>query len=818
VYAIVESIDDEGGIFRSTDGGVSWAKRGDYMSSSPQYYNELVADLHDVDRVYSMDTWMHVSEDGGASFHRVPERAKHVDNHALWIDPESADHLIAGCDGGIYETWDRGENWRFVDNLPLTQFYEVAVDNDLPFYNVYGGTQDNSTLGGPSRTTSEHGITNRDWFVTLGGDGFKPGVDPENPDIVYSQWQYGNLWRIDLASGEKLSIQPQTEADEPPARWNWDSAFLISPHKPSRIYFTSQRVYRSDDRGQHWEPISPDLTRNLDRNQLKVMGRVWGVDTVAKNKSTSFFGTIVSLTESPVVENLLYAGTDDGVVQISEDGGANWRKIDSFPGVPDMSYVSDIEASAHDADTAYAVIENHKSGDFLPYVLKTTDRGRSWRSISGDLPEGGIAYTIVEDSVDPDLLFVGTEFGVHVSIDGGADWTQIGGGIPTISVRDLVIQEREGDLVAGTFGRGIFVLDDYTPLRHIDDAALDAEARLFPPRRTWMYNTSFELGYRGRAFLGATFYSAPNPELGALLTYHLKDGYESLRDQRREAEKEAGKDGGDTPYPSWDDLRREDRAEDPKVVLTVRDDVGGVVRRLEGPTGAGLHRMTWNLRYAAPEPARLEPLQVGPFTRDEVGPLVVPGTYTVGLSTWVDGEWIEIEGGVPFEVTPTGTVTLETEDRAALLAFQKKTARLQRAALGTARVAGEIDERIKYLRKAALNAEASDPGWLDQLEALESRLDDSQVELFGDRTVARRNEPTAPSILARIGSIVGGQWASSSAPTSTHQRAYAIAAEQFGPVLEAMGGLRTDLEALESEMEGVGVPWTPGRLPAWSPE
>jgi len=820
VYAIVESIDDAGGVFRSTDGGVSWKKRSSYMSSSPQYYNELVADPHDADRVYSMDTWMHVSEDGGASFHKVPERAKHVDNHALWIDPGSPDHIVAGCDGGIYETWDRGENWRFVDNLPLTQFYKIAADNALPFYNVYGGTQDNSTLGGPSRTTSEHGISNRDWFVTLGGDGFKPGVDPENPDIVYSQWQHGNLWRLDRASGEKLSIQPQTEPDEDPARWNWDSAFLISPHQSRRLYFASQRVYRSDDRGDSWRPVSPDLTRNIDRNRLEVMGRVWGVDTVSKNRSTSFFGTVVSLTESPRVEGLLYAGTDDGVVQVSEDGGESWREIREFPGVPDMAYVSDLEASWHDDDTAFAVIENHKSGDFLPYVLKTTDRGATWTSISSDLPESGIAYTIAEDPVVPGLLFVGTEFGVHVTRDGGKHWVEMGSGLPTIAVRDLVIQARESDLVVGTFGRGIFVLDDYSPLRQLDLSAGEEQvaSQLFTPRRTWMYNKSFELGYRGKAFLGASFYAASNPELGALITYHLGEGLETLKEKRRASEAEAREAGEGNPYPSWEELRLEDRAEDPRVVLTIRDMEGAVVRRLDGPTGAGLHRLTWDLRYATGEPTRLEPPPVGPFTADPIGPMVVPGNYTVEMANWAEGEWSEASEPVAFEVAPVGTVTLPTDDRVALLAFQQKTGRLERAALGAARALGEIDERIKYLRHAVLNTHAGDPMWFDRLEGLESRVEDLETVLFGDATVGRRYEPTQPSVLSRIGSVTGGHWTTSSSPTATHRRAYEIAAEQFGPALEGLRALRTDLETLESEMESAGTPWTPGRLPTWSPE
>ena len=819
IYAIVESIDDEGGVYRSVDGGANWDKRSDYVSGSPQYYNELIPDPVNVDRVYSMDTWLHVTEDGGASFVKVPETSKHVDNHALWIDPDDTDHLVAGCDGGVYETWDRGATWDFKANLPITQFYKIAVDNDLPFYNVYGGTQDNSTLGGPSRTTSEHGITNRDWYVTVGGDGFDPGVDPENPDIIYSQWQYGNLVRYDRKSGELTDIKPQTEPGEDPPRWNWDSAFLISPHSPTRLYFASQRVYRSENRGDSWTPISPDLTRNLDRNQLEVMGKVWGVDTVAKNRSTSFFGNIVSFTESALAEDLLYAGSDDGLIQVSDDGGANWRTVDTFPGVPEMSYVADLEASLHDADTLFAAFDNHKSGDFKPYLLKSTDRGRTWTSIAGDLPERGTVYTVAQDHERAELLFAGTEFGVFASVDGGGHWVQLKSGIPVIAVRDLEVQRRENDLVVGTFGRGFFVLDDYTPLRAMSEESLAEEAALFAPRRTWMFMKSFELGYNRKAFQGDSFYSAPNPPLGAVFTYYLKDGLKTHREQRREGEKERAENDEAIGYPSWEELRAEDRAEDPAVVLTVRDESGAVVRRLTGPVGKGLHRVAWDLRYPPSSPVNLSPPPSSPFSSAPIGPMVVPGAYSVALEKWVDGEFTELAAAQTFETVPIGTVSLAAEDRNALLAFQRKTAKLQRAVLGANKALGEAQSRIDHLRKAAMDTPSGNPEWPARLEAFENRLEDLKVELQGDSTVASRSEPTQPSILGRVGRVVSMQWTSSSAPTATQLRAYEIVAEAFGPVLEGLRALVTgDLTALEAEMEAAGAPWTPGRIPVWEAE
>ena len=817
VYAIIESIDDAGGFFRSTDAGANWEKMNDYTSGSGQYYQEIIADPHDVDRVYSMDTWMQVTEDGGRTWSQVPETAKHVDNHALWIDPVDADHLIAGCDGGVYESFDRGANWRFMSNMSLGQFYKGALDNDLPFYNVYGGTQDNNTLGGPSRTVSNHGITNRDWFVTVGGDGFDPAIDPTDPDIVYSQWQHGGLVRFDRKNGETIDIQPQPEPGEEPLRWNWDSALIISPHSPTRLYFAAQRVFRSDDRGDSWTPVSDDLTRQIDRNQLEIMGKVWSVDTVAKNRSTSFYGSIVALSESPLVEGLLYAGTDDGVVAVTSDGGDTWERFETFPGVPDMSYVSDVEASLHDPDTVYAVFDNHKSGDFAPYILESTDRGRSWTSIASDLPERGSTYTIALDHEREELLFAGTEFGVFASVDGGGHWVQMTAGIPTIAVRDLEIHRRENDLVAVTFGRGFYILDDYTPLREIAPDGLGESPRIFAPRQALHYNESMELGYPGKGFQGDGFFTAPNPPKGAIFTYVLGEDVKSLRDRRREAEKETEESGGAVSYPDWEELRAEDREPDPLVYLTVRDAEGNVVRRIEGAMSAGIHRASWDLRYPPADPASLTPPQFSPFGSPPMGPAVAPGTYSVSLAQRVNGVRSDLTEPVEFEVDAIGLGTLDAADKRAMLEFQRRTARLERAVEGASRFAGELDERMDYLRVAAWDTTEAARDWIDRLERLDVRLDELLIELRGDRTIASRSAPTSPSIRSRVRRATG-QWTSSAPPTATHRRNVEIASEAFGSVLTGLRGVRDDLRELESEMEASGAPWTPGRLPDWQPE
>ncbi len=809
VYAIVEAADDKGGFFRSADGGEHWSKQSDYVSGSPQYYQEIFADPHKFDRIYSMDTYLMVSEDGGKTFTRLGEEWKHVDNHALHIDPYDADHLIVGSDGGLYETFDRGKSWKYFPNLPLTQFYKVAVDNATPFYNVYGGTQDNATQGGPSRTTNRHGIRNSDWFVTVFGDGFDPAVDPENPNIVYSQWQYGGLVRYDRATGERIDIRPQPEPGGPPLRWNWDSALLISPHNPARLYFAAQILFRSDDRGDTWRAVSPDLTRNMDRNQLPVMGRVWSVDAVAKNNSTSFYGTIVALTESPGVEGLLYAGTDDGLVQVSEDGGATWRRIERVGTAPERTYVNDLEASRHDPNTVYAALNNHKAGDFAPYVLKSTNRGRTWTSISGDLPARGSAYTIAEDHVDPNLLFVGTEFGIFATLNGGTTWIQLKGGMPTISVRDLEIQRRENDLVAASFGRGFFILDDYTLLRTLRDDLLRKDAHIFPVKTALLYVEEAPMAGGEKAYQGAQFYTAPNPEFGATFTYYLREALTTRKAQRQKAERDLAKKNENVFYPSWDALRAEDREESPAVVLTVRDQDGNVVRRIAGKTASGLHRATWDLRYPG--------FAGGGGRGGGIGPLAVPGRYTVSLATVVDGAVTELVAPVPFDVEPLGLGTLAAQDRAAVLAFQRQTGELQRAVMGANRAVSAAMEQVEAMKRVIETTPSLDPAMRQEARALELRLLDARERLNGDPTMPRRSEPGMPGIVDRVQQIVGGHWATTYGPTQTHRRNFEIAAQEFEALLEPLRRLiEVDLVALGQRLEAAGAPWTPGRgVPRW---
>jgi photosystem II stability/assembly factor-like uncharacterized protein len=817
VYAVVEAAGKAGGTYRSNDRGETWEKRGDFATSG-LYYGEIVADPRNRDRLYAMDVFLRVSDDGGKTFRPLGEKGKHVDNHAMWIDPSRPEHMLVGCDGGLYETFDGAATWGFFGNLPIAQFYRVAADDGLPAYRVYGGTQDNFTLGGPSRTLDDHGIKSQDWTVTCDGDGFQPRVEPGNPDLVYSESQYGGLVRFDRRSGEALRIQPKPAPGEEPLRWNWDSPFLVSPHGPTRLWFAAQRLFRSDDRGESWQPASPDLSRRIDRNALPVMGRIWGPDAVAKGQSTSFYGSIVALDESPRAEGLLYAGTDDGLVQVSEDAGRTWRREERFPGVPERTPVSRLLASRHDAQVVYAAFNGHQSADFKPYLLRSADRGRSWSPVAGDLPARGSIWSLAEDPVDRDLLFAGTEFGLFFTRDGGRRWVRLqGGDFPPIPVRDLAVQERQGDLVVGTFGRGIWILDDYSPLRAARPADLEKPALAFPVRKAQGYVPSAPLGFRDKLFLGSSFFLAPNPPFGAVFTWYLKDGLQTRKERRQKAEREAVKAGKAFRYPTAEELRAEAAEEEPAVVITVSDAEGRVVRRLAGPAAAGVHRIAWDLRWPPFEPATRKPPAEDSFDRPAQGPMALPGRYRARFETRVGGA-LAAFGEQSFEVEALALGALPPGDPAAREAFVLRVARLQRAVLGAAEAALEARARLAAARKALADAPAAPPALLDEARGLEGRLRDLLRELKGDEVLRAKNEVTPASLSEQVEDLVETLWLTTSAPTATSRRSYDAAAAAFGPALSRLQALEADERKLGAEMEAAGAPWSPGRVPDWRRE
>lgn len=806
VFATVEAAGKAGGFFRSQDGGQTWERRSEWVSGGGQYYQELFPDPKDPDRIYAMDVFLKVTEDGGKTWKNAGEKNKHVDNHALWIDPANPEHLINGNDGGVYETWDRCRTWAFRGNLPVTQFYRVAVDRAAPFYRIYGGTQDNCSLGGPSRTDKAHGATNEDWVVTQGGDGFWQACDPEDPSTVYSESQHGGLVRFDWTTGEAVPIQPQEAPGEEPLRWNWDAPMILSPHSSKRLYFAANRLFRSDNRGDAWRAVSPDLTRRLDRNTFKMMGRVWPVDAVARFASTSFYGNIVSLAESPMQEGLLYVGTDDGLIQVSEDGGRAWRKIETFPGVPDLTYVSCLSASPHQAGTVYAAFNNHKNGDFKPYLLRSRDRGRSWEPLAANLPDRGFVHVVKEDPDREGLLYCGTEFGFYFSLDAGRSWVR-STSLPTIPVRDLAIQERERDLVLATFGRGFYVLDDLTPLREATEAILGRQAHLFGLRAALAYVPRVPFGGSDKGFLGEALYTAANPSFGAVFTYHVKDEPRTRKKARQEAEKDILKAGGTVKIPSWDELRLEDREEAPAAVLTISDAQGRVVNRVQGDATAGLQRIAWDLRLADPTPVDLGPKKERmPWEYGPRAPMAPPGTYHATLSFKVDGSLKQVADPVSFEVKPMHGGRPWAE-RAA---FESQALAVLRQAEAAVKALAEAQARLDHVRQALLAWPGLDPALLSRAAGLSGGFKDLDAELSGDTTVSSRHAPVAPALLSRA-RVAADTWTTTQLPTGTQRQDIAWAQAGLAAWRLRFEDALARLQELERALDAAGAPHTPGR-------
>jgi photosystem II stability/assembly factor-like uncharacterized protein len=810
LYLIVEAAVGKGGFFRSTNRGESWEKMSDH-SSSGQYYNEIYCDPIDVNKVFSVETFSHVTYDGGKTWQRLGLSERHVDDHALWIDPTNTKHWMIGGDGGVYITYDDGQNYRQVSNLPVTQFYRVGVDNDFPFYNVTGGTQDNNSCVGPSRTISSGGITSGDWTVTIGGDGFWAQIDPTDPNIIYNEYQYGNVYRFDKKSEESIFIKPQPAKGELTHKWNWNTPVIISPHKNTRLYMAAEVVFKSEDRGNSWEVISDDLTAQIDRNTWPVMGKYWSSEAVVKDVSTSQFGMVISLVESPLKDGLLYAGTDDGVISITEDGGKNWTKVSTFPGVPANTYVSDIHASRFNENIVYASFDNRKRDDFKPYILKSTDKGKTWKAINIGFDEKGTIHTIEQDYVDKNLLFAGTEFGVFFSYNGGQKWVKLSSGLPTTAVRDMVIQQRENDLVIATFGRGFYILDDYSALRQVKPTLVEKQAHIFPIKDALLYMQS------GKKYgQGATYFSAPNPEFGATFTYYLKDVPKTDKQIRREKEKELFDAGKPIPQPSWKAIEDEAKEIAPYLIFTIRDEDGAVVRKINKSPGKGINRLNWDLNYSGEFPASLSNKKFDPLKETGSSWSVLPGKYSISVSMYEKGKISDLISKQEFEVKPLNNTTLPAGDRKAMVEFQRKVAELTRVMSGAIEFNEELIEKVAYLKQAIVNSTGADLNLLVEAERIQKALDDILFVFEGTPAKASDEEipPRQVPLSNRLMYILYGQSGSTSSITSTSKMSYDIVLQELPELISKLNNLSSvDIKNLEVKLEEIKAPWTPGRMP-----
>lgn len=808
VYLIAEAADDKGGFFRSVDRGASWNRMSSY-SSSGQYFNIIVCDPVNADKVYSLDVVSKVTTDGGKSWNNVGLNKRHVDDHCMWIDPADTRHWLIGGDGGIYETFDDGNHYQHKTNLPVTQFYRVSVDNTKPFYWVYGGTQDNNSMGGPSQNISSDGVSSAEWVVTLGGDGFWQAIEEGKPDIVYSAYQYGNIYRYDKQSGEQLMIKPEPRKGELHYRWNWDAPFFLSKHHPTRLYMAANKVFRSNDRGNSWEVISEDITRNEDRNKFPVMGKFWPSNAVAKDMSTSPWGTVVSMAESPLKAGLLFVGTDDGLIQVTEDDGKTWTKISSFPAVPEYTYVSDIFPSRFDENVVFATFSNLKRDDFKAYVLRSNDKGRSWVSISANLPNEPV-HTIAQDFIQPDLLFAGTEFSFYFSLDGGKIWTKLSSGLPDISVRDIAIQEEESDLAIATFGRGFYILHDYSPLRTISAASLNQnQALLFPIKDALMY-----LHRDGRYGTGSTHFTAPNPDFGATITYYLKEVPKTAKQVRLEKETELFKKGDPIPQPDRLQLKAEDDEVPPYLIFTISDQTGKLVRKLYRQPAEGINRFNWSLRYEHPT-AQTGKNDFEPTANPQDGMPVVPGKYTVDMAMHFQGKTTQLAGLTGFEAIVLNNSSLPVDDKASRAEFLSQLTELRMVIDGNYRFMEELAIRNRAIRQTAHHM-ANPPENIAGLTAgIQQRLNDIAFAFDGTEAKASFEEvaPEPVSIHYRLYSILAGTWSSTAMPTTTMRTNFAILNDELPPLIQQLSLIDQELKELEAGLDELKAPWTPGRQP-----
>ena len=803
IYATIETDNRGGGFYRSADQGASWTKMSDEVGggTGPHYYQEIFADQHQFDRVYIASNYSKVSDDGGKTWTPINTKRKHVDDHAMAFHPTDPDFVLMGSDGGIYMSHDRMANWRFMANLPLTQFYKVAPDDSTPFYKIYAGAQDNSTQGGPSRTMREEGIKNKDWFLTLGGDGHGPATEPGNPDIVYSQWQQGNLTRVDMKTREGVYIKPQPLPGDPAERYNWDAPINVSAHDPARIYFASQRVWRSDDRGDSWTAVSGDLTKNGNRMHSPLMGRTWSVEAGWDLYAMTEFHTIANFAESPVDENILWAGTDDGIIQVTTNGGKSWKKIelDDIRGIPANSYVNDIRADLYDPNTVYVALDNHKYGDYKPYLIKSTNLGKSWTSLAEDLPEKHLVWRIVQDHVNKDLLFIGTEFGVFFSVNGGKKWVELDGGMPTISTRDVKIQRRENDLVAGTFGRGIYILDDYAPLRSLTEKSMQQDAILFGPSRPVKW---FQLDDNHTDSDGDDRFVAKNPEHGATFTYYLKDSLLTAKEKRQEADKKAVEDKKYPKYPSWEAVEAENQEAEPAVYIEVRDSEGDIIKRVDGKTKKGLHRLTWDMKYSSTNPLTEKDSKNN-------GLMALPGSYTATLFKRVGTKVTPLSEPVSFELAAIVEGALEGATPQEMEVYGSAVSDAQKRAISATTVLKHLKDTMALLR-TAIDRTPSDIAKLEaQFAAIQEEIHAVNRQFYGLKSRDRMGIKPA-NIMSRL-RYARSALGSSYGPTAQHKDQLGYANDSLDSAVARIGTLQsTAVPALQQAVVEAGGPWTSG--------
>ncbi len=804
VYAAIELERRTGGVFRSSNGGANWTKMSDAVSGAtgPHYYQELYASPHQFDHLYLMDMRIQVSSDGGKTFTRLKEEHKHSDNHAIAFIKDRPDYLLIGTDGGLYESFDNAENWKFFANLPITQFYDIAIDDSEPFYNIYGGTQDNSTQGGPSQTDKIQGIHNSDWKVVLDWDGQQPAVEPGNPNIIYAQRQEGTLARIDMVTGEVTDIQPSPAAGETFERYNWDAPILVSNHNPTTIYFASQRLWKSEDRGDTWTAISSDLTKNQNRMNLPIMGSTQGFDNAWDMLAMSNFNTITMIDESPLNRDLIYVGTDDGLIQITEDGGKTWRKMEasSLPGCPASAYINEIKADLFDVNTAYITLDNYKTGDYNPYIYKTNDKGKTWKSMKGNFPERNFIWRLVQDHINPKLIFAASEFGMYVTLDGGEKWMKLNGGMPMIACRDIKIHKKEDDLVVATFGRGIYILDDISPLRNMDKNALAKDFKLFDtPKANWFIPRS-HLGFEpGKGDQGAGFYTADNPTFGASFTYLINKDVKTLKEKRKANEKINLDKKVPVSFPDWDQLHQEETEGKLSIAFVIKDQKGQYIRTVNGPVGKGIHRIYWDLRH-------VDASSILAGDSEKSSMLAMPGKYTASMYLDSSGILTDLGQSTSFEVVPLRKNSIQKASYADVAGFWRQLENTAMELTGLQIKHNLLKSFGQKINKAMHTYSGWNSNDLNTMSNLLNQLDKVNITMNGLPIKDQIGEKNNPTVGSRLFNITRGVAASTYGPTNTNKKDLNILQDMIKQNNTSLEQIEKSLDVLANKIAGSGGP------------
>ncbi len=736
LYARVEH-ETESGLYRSDDAGASWRKMNN-TNPRPMYFSQVRIDPKTDSRIYVLGVSLYISDDAGKTFRDDGARNIHVDHHAMWIDPNNPDHLMIGNDGGASMSFDRAATWVWMNNLPFAQAYHVTYDMQTP-YHVCAGLQDNNTWCGPSAVRTNTGITNDDWYVITGGDGFQPLQDPSDARILYGESQDGRMSRVDRITNERKTVRPEPPAGEPALRWNWDTAMHLSPHDPATVYVGANRLFKSTDRGHSWKAISGDLTTNTNRNRLAIMNVGDEDIKIAKHDGVGSFGNLVTIAESPAKAGILWTGSDDGVVSVSRDGGITWTNATAkIAGVPKWTYVSKVAPSRFADGTAYVAFDGHRGGDFNTYAFVTTDFGNSWHSIAGNLPKGEVVRTITEDVKDGDVLYVGTETSLWVSTNRGKQWTRIKANLPTVPIYEITLHPRENDMILATHGRALWILDDLTPFQQ-GAKAESAGTFAFDPAPAVAFNQAND---QMKEFEGDRVFLGKNPDRGVSLFYRLATDAKEVK---------------------W----------------TVRDGSNAVVRELSGDATkdrnrAGVNSVLWDLRHQALRPLR-NPPQVqqggggGGFGGGgNNGPFVLPGTYRATLT--VDGRDANT---VNVTVTGDPAIQISDADRKTWHDTAMAIHQLQEKANAVADEVGDAWTRFQAIEQQA-RGQTLAPALKTELENVRKELEGMRRRLGlaggggfgggGGEFGANQN------IRGRMGQLKGGIMSSTSLPTEVQMR------------------------------------------------